>query len=239
VVTRKWDGQSAIVRGGNGIANDPTGFLVDYEAPLDTVLTYEVVGWTNLPYPTGSSGDSAVVSLDGGLDVSRLAILQDPYEPRRCIPALLEGAAVSSLSYQRDVSLLQPVAGDRIGLAGRMSLAGGIPFSLYTVAEEDQAVVLALLIDTYPLVVRSVAPVELPRLAYASISQFRQVPIQRDRVGWVQWELSIDLVRAPAASIVVAAHTYAEVKQVYATYGDLKAAKETYLDVKRDPRVSA
>ena len=239
VVMRKWDGRSAIVRGGNGIANDPTGFLVDYEAPLDTPLTYEVVGWTNLPYPVGSSGDSAVIALEAGLDASRLAILQDPYEPNRCIPTLLEGGAVSSLSYSRDVSLLQPLAGDRIGLAGRMGLAGGIPFSLFTVGDEDAATVLVLLTDTYPLVVRSVAPVELPRLAYASIAGFRRVPIQRDRAGWTQWEITIDLVRAPSASIVAAAHTYDEVKRIYATYGDLRSAKETYLDVRRDPRVSA
>src|SRR5690606_36098024 len=121
----------------------------------------------------------------------------------------------------------------------KAGLPSGVPLSMLTSHEQDRDLLLELLSDTFPLVVRTVNPIELPPVAYVSIEEFREVPIQKDRAGWVLWEMTADLVRAPAASVVLPVHSYREVLDIYPSYGDLLASKAPYRDVLRDPRLGA
>lgn len=237
-VWRHVDGVASMVRGGKLSTVAPTGLLVDYEAPLGVDIQYEVSGWSGGGL-AGTSGLPERVALSSLLPDDRLAIIQDPYAPASAMPVLLEGSAVSSLTRRRRVEHMEPMRGDRIGIGSRAGLPGEIPLSMLTTHDQDGDLLRSLLTNSYPLVVRSVNPIELPRVAYVSIDEFREVPIHRDRAGWVLWEMTATLVRPPAASIVLPVHTYREVLDIYPKYGDLLTSKATYRDVLRNPRLGA
>lgn len=234
-VSRQYNDRTEIVRGwARRVTTMPT-VVIDYEAPLETPVSYLVEGLNATGSVVGSDVTASVVVPYSGGD-NRLAILQNPYVPQQSRPIQLEGNAVSTLSYRRAAAFVTPLAGGgRVGIGGPLSDPGEIPFSILTATGDEAQALLTMLSDAWPLLVRSVPPIELPRVCYVGIADVQRKFIDRDAAGWELWSITAEQLRAPSATFVVPSHTWQEVIDAYATWGELVANKATWGDVIRDP----
>jgi hypothetical protein len=207
--------------------------IVDYEAPLDVDITYTVTAYSSTGASLGS--ESVTVSVPSNLDADRLAILQDPYDPSTAMPVQLEGSAVTSLTYSRELAIMRPASGQAIAFGTALGDARDVPLSALTRDGDEGARFLAAHRNATPVLLRTVAPIELPRVCYLAVGEIGRRPIDLDGPGWTLWSLSGSVVRGPSASYSIPVHTWDEVEASYATWDDLLANKATWLDVERNP----
>lgn len=237
-IAREWEGETGVVRRARRASIGSPHYVVDYEAPLNTPITYVAEIYSAAGALLARESATESVAWDHSTD---LAIMQSPLAPRSARTILLDGEAVETLDYVRDVEFAAPLGGGApFGFASAMGAAQNVPLSLYTRDAAELAAVQQLLVRHSPLLVRCIAPVELPALAYVVFPSAQRRPVHRDRDGWSRWGLVGTLVRPPAAGIAVPVFTYSDVAAMYPgqTYDDVAATRPgaTYLDWARDPR---
>ena len=235
VVTRTFGGSTSTVRGATDITSSGTTIVTDHEVPFGVDVTWTLTG--KAADGTLIDGGQVTTVLDPELPSDQLAVIQDPLRPAAAWPVVLTGSSVSQLTYSRGGVTGEPIGSqDRIYLADQFRGAEGIPLGFYSRDGDEANALRDMLLHSGVLLVRSVPPIELPRLAYIEVRSFREVPIDKDHAGYTQWLMEASLVRAPAAEFAVYTQTWRDVLS-FGTWRNVKAQRTTWLDLKRDATV--
>ena len=241
-LTRNYGTESSEVRGALKRETTGTSFIIDYEVPLGIPVTYGVTGLDASGNIINALTKSAAVTVWPQLYDGEMAWMQDPLDPTTAMRVILEGKAGTSLGYSRTVEYNRPLQSTIMGMAGRMGEAENVPWSVYTRYGDETARFLKLVRDAYPLVIRTIDPIPLPPLVYASVDSVNRNQVDLDRAGWELWAMEFTTVRASSAAIVKPVYTYGSVIRLHEgyTYADVIAAHPgSYLDIIRHPEPGA
>lgn len=241
-LTRNYGTETSEVRGALKRETTGTSFIIDYEAPLGTPVTYEATGLDANGNITDTATKSAPVTVAPQLYDGEMAWMQDPLDPTTAMRVILEGQAGTSLGYSRSVEYNRPLQSTLMGMAGRMGEAENVPWSVFTRYGDETAKFLDLVRTAYPLVIRTIAPIPLPPLVYASVDSVKRIQIDLYQAGWEMWAMEFTTVRASSAAIVKPFYTYGSVIRLHEgySYADVIAAHPgTYLDFIRHPEPGA
>lgn len=243
-VWRTADGKRQAVRGGRRRTVVGSDALIDYEAPLGRVLSYD------LEVLTGPDA-LAVVPTATVTVLSSTWWIQDPLVPSSAIPLhvakqdstapYLAAAAVKSLEYGASVTLV-PILGstDPVALMGNRTIAGNVSFDMFTNLASVTTQLRNLIQQTPLLLVRSTGLRNdgVPALAYFSAGKPVEQPVTVAFGGTLTtWKLTGDLVAAPTMNVLVPIWTYGNVAALWTTYQQAQTtlAAKTYLDVLKSP----
>lgn len=243
-VWRTTDGVRQAVRGARGVSVDGSAFWVDYEAPLNRVLSYtvEVTAGAGVS-DTGSPSGVSVASGDWWI--------QDPLVPESAMALgvtkgdgsmpTLTSAAVRELEYRAGVQVI-PIMGSAqpIAITGQRLAASGVDFSMFTDAAEAATLLRNLLAQAVVLLVRPGPELDdiLPGAMYLAVGAPKEMPVTVPMGGSLtRWELSGDTVAPPSMSVLVPVWTYGDVEAIFETYQQDLDAKSggTYLDDLKNP----
>ena len=142
-VWRTSDGKRRALRGYRGVEIVGSDFVVDYEAPLNQLLTYE------LEILTGEGTGGPIAQATTTLTPATVhGWIQDPLDPQSAIkvyavagpagePTLLP-SAMATLDYLANVSIMEIMGSDEpVALLGQRMLAGNVPFHFFTDAAQQ------------------------------------------------------------------------------------------------------
>lgn len=243
-VWRTSDGKRQAVRGARRITMVTSEVIIDYEVPLGRIVSYE------LEVTAGLNNQAAVTPQDVTVNATS-GWIQDPLDPGSAIrihggvgpngEAALRGQALSRLEYAADMSIV-PIMGspDPVALIGQRQSASGVNLPMVTEAAQEAAD-LRRLIQQAPLVLVRPLPLwasGLPGLCYTAAAKPAELPVDEAWGGSiVHWELTGDLVAAPAMNILIPEWTYGDVDALWETYQQAQTALsgKSYLDVKKSP----
>lgn len=243
-VWRTSDGRRQAVRGARGRTMVAADFVIDYEAPLNRSLTYEMEVTTGVNALAVITPATVTVS-------SQYWWIQDPLVPSSAIALavtkgdssrpVLTAAAVKTLEYAASVSVL-PVLGsaEPVALMGTRSIAGNVDFSMFTQAASATTALRNLIKQTPLLLVRPNGARNdgIPGVAYFASSKPVEHPVTVAFGGTLtSWQLTGDLVAAPTMNVLVPVWTYGTVQALWATYQQAQTTLggKTYLDVLKSP----
>lgn len=220
-----------------------TSFVVDFEVELAVPVTYTAVGTDAAGNVTDAAVSSDVVYVFNTSNDPDYVWLQDPLDPAASIPVVLADGSLDTLSRARSAELDTPIGASMpTGRGGRLTAFRDVPFAWYTLSDEQAADCDALLINAFPMLIRSIAPIPLPRSAYVAVQVLDYHPEGRLGNEVVTWGTSITIMRPPAAAVAKAVNTYGSVIRLHEgyTYADVMAAHPgTYLDFIRHPKPGA
>lgn len=240
-VTRSVNGESLTVPGALAWDVVDSGVLVDYAAPLNIQTTYTV-------YVNGVIADVKTITL-----VSATAWLQDPRQPDRALPVLVEGDAPGSLTMRdealKDVaysarSSSMAVMGDRLPVAfgGQRMAPQGVNVSVSTF-EAGTATAFRTLVSEAPiLLLRTTSEmVPLPPMVYLLADVAEKPQNVHIGGGLTAWSVVGDFVRPVLQQVISGFLTYDDVQAVLGvyTYDEVQAlaAGTTYLDWQKNPLI--
>jgi hypothetical protein len=219
-------------------------FIVDYEAPLNRVLSYDLEVVTGAD--AGATPATATVTV-----LSSTWWIQDPLTPGTAIPVnvakqdstapYLMASAVKSLEYGASVTLV-PILGstDPVALMGSRTIAANVSFDMFTNLASVTTALRNLIQQASLLLVRSTGTRNdgIPALAYFASAKPVEKPVTVAFGGTLTtWALSGDLVAAPTMNVLVPIWTYGNVQALWATYQQAQTtlAAKTYFDVLKSP----
>lgn len=243
-VWRTADGKRQAVRGARKWTVNGSNFVIDYEAPTNRSVAYDVEVTSGLNNGVGVTQQTITVPCDQW-------IIQDPLVPSSAIALevsrqdstkpYLTAAAVKTLEYVSGVTIV-PIIGssEQVALMGQRSIASNVDLSMYTNVPEVTTQLRNLLQQTPLLLVRSngLRNDGMPGLAYYAAAKPGEHPITVAFGGTLtQWELKGDLVAAPTMNVLVPVWTYGAVAALWGTYQAPQTAlgAQTYLDVLKNP----
>lgn len=221
-VWRSAAGRRVLVRGFKGRTLVGNVYaLTDYEAPFDIPVVYDVE-CVNASGVLVDTGTSVAVTLD--VDTPWI---QDALAPSVSCAVVVGGDSLTGANLRRDGGVVAVNgAAEPVGQGGVRRVGAGIPLSFHCSSEAVETQVLTVLRSADPLVVRTPAEYRiLPRLAYVTTSEW-QIHIPESGGGPDAWSKilgSVDIVAAPAASVVVPVRTYGTVKSTNTTYTAVRA----------------
>lgn len=239
------EGERFPVRGARRISMIDSGFLTDWDAPLQRDFFYE------LEVLSGPSGASRVES--AALVVpSETGWLMDPLVPQSAVPIVgerrddgdiyLRSPALAALEYAADISIFKVMGNSRpMALFGRRMAEMGLDTSVGVRSAEQNTRLKKLLLSTAQLSFRPLkkwGELDLPGTMFLANAVARQTPVNvlmGGKLTW--WDLKSDTVAAPAMKVLTSTFTYGDVKMLLSTYQqkqDLMAGK-TYLDDLKSP----
>ena len=243
-VWRTADGKRQAVRGARNRSVVDSDYIVDYEAPLGRVLSYdvEILSGPFLAFPI----PTATVTV-----LSSTWWIQDPLVPSSAIPLnvskqdstapYLTGNAIKSLDYGASVTLI-PILGspDPVALMGNRTSAGNVSFDMFTNLATVTTQLRNLIMQTPLLLIRSTGTRNngIPGLAYFTSAKPSEKPVTVAFGGTLtNWSLTGDLVAAPTMNVLVPIWTYGNVAALWTTYQQAQTtlAGKTYLDVLKSP----
>ena len=226
------------------VMNDAT-YLTDFYCPLGRDVRYEV---EVLSGPLGASRTtSAPVVLP-----SVTGWLQDALVPQTAVQVVaqpdsngdiyLRSPALSAFEYKADVSIFNIMGSDKpMALIGQRLAEMGLDTSLGVRSAEENARIKRLLKSSAQLVFRplpSWGDLALDGTMHLANATARQVPVNVTMGGKLTWwDITSDVVAAPAIKVLTATFTYGDVEILMSTYQqkqDLMAGK-TYLDDLKNP----
>lgn len=240
---RTADGKRRAVRGARNRTTVGSDYIMDYEAPLGRVVTYdvEVVSGTNALKPTYPS----TVTVN-----SATWWIQDPLVPGTAQPLAtnktqgalsLTAAAVKNLEYAAGVTII-PILGssEPVALMGARQIASNIDFSMFTRTAQATTTLRNLIQQAPILLIRTngVRNDGVPALAYLASQTPAEQPVTVAFGGTLTaWKLTGNLVAAPTINVLVPIWTYGAVQALWATYQQAQTtlAAKTYLDVLKSP----
>ena len=220
-----------LVRDASPMPAAGSGFVTDFEVPLGVEVSYRAEGLSS----TGAlvESDTAGPAIVGGI-TSQQVIIQDPLVPSLAVVVDGRGSFASSLTRGRDSSRYR-AGGRTVVLMGEQGLLEGIDLS---VAIDDSATADALdvVLQAGVVLVRTLAPVVLPRALYAAIPTSIRVPVTVYDGGDLTWvSMTADEVSRDVLSTLQPLITWQRFIDFYPTWTALIAAHPTWLSLLTDP----
>lgn len=238
-ITRTVAGVAVTVPGALAWDVVDSGVLRDYAAPLNVQTTYTL--WV----------DGVIADVKTFTVVSLTAWLQDPRQPGRCLPVLVEDAVPGSLSMRDEAlkvvqypsrSSLMPVMGDPlpVSFGGQRGAPVGVNVSVSTYEAETADLFRELLSEAPILLLRTVPEmVPLPPVVYLLADVSEQPQNVHIGGGLTAWSITGDFVRPVLQQVISGFLTYDDVQAVLGvyTYDEVQAlaAATTYLEWEADP----
>lgn len=156
--------------------------------------------------------------------------LMDPYNPASQVVVSAESQFAESLTRSRDVERYN-IGGRVVALMGDLGLYEGVNLRCYSENEEQRVAAWNVLKETLVLI-RTTAPIPLPRLFYAVVGAPREVPFDHRHGGWVSvWDIAGDQVSPVTAGAAVASITWQDLIDRFATWDEVVEAYPTWLDL--------
>lgn len=238
------DGERNPVRGARRVVMTDASYVVDWDAPLGRPISYE------LEVLSGPAGASRTRSNTCTIEAATGWLL-DPLLPQTAVPVIggdgdsgpyLRAKALSALEYAADISIFNIMGTDKpLALFGQRQAARGVDTSLGTESAEQNARLAKLFKSTAQLLFKPLPEwgnFELPGTLFLANAKATQVPVDVSWGGAVTWwDLTSDVVGAPAIRVLTATFTYGDVELLMSTYQqkqDLMGGK-TYLDDLKNP----
>jgi hypothetical protein len=234
-VWRQDGGDRTVVRGASGQSVSGSAVVVDYEAPLQTPVTY-------VCQTVDSAGAVSLVSLPSAavtLKEPRMWF-QDPVDPTSAVPVALSrpGGAVSRRAALAPVSRVQdvtvtPLPNSKLPVASATKRRDpeDVPFEIRT-TEPTTSQVRALTVEAFPLLVRTGtrAPM-LPSLSYMVFPTVTERFIYGPDV--TIWTLTGQSVQPPTTPVVVAPRTLDDLADEASTLDGLSGLYASMLNLDR------
>ncbi|MDQ0756068.1 hypothetical protein [Arthrobacter sp. B3I4] len=243
-IWRTADGKRQAVRGARKRSMVSADAIIDYEAPLGRLVSYEIEVTAGINAQVAAPQQTTRVDSVSGC-------IQDPLVPGSSVPvfgefgpdgqAYLRDTAVKQLEYAADMSIMQVLGSpDPVALLGQRMSAAGVDMSMSTRAAQHAAN-LRNLLKQAPLVLVRPLPgwsAALPGLCYLAAGKPTELPVDEAWGGsLIRWQLVGDLVAAPTMNVLVPLWTYGDVKGLWGTYQQAQTALsgKTYLDTLKSP----
>lgn len=240
-VTRTVSGQSLTVPGALAWDVVDSGVLVDFAAPLNVQTTYTL-------YVDGVIADVKTITLE-----SATAWIQDPRQPDRAMPVLVEGKSPGKLTMRGEAlkeikrpanSSTMDVMGDPLPVAfgGQRTAPKGINASLSSYDPAGADAFRELISEAPILLLRTVTEmVPLPPMVYL-LADVSELPLTvHSGGGYTAWSVVGDFVRPVLQQVISGFLTYDDVQAVLGvyTYDEVEAlaAGTTYLDWQKNPLI--
>ncbi|MEQ4566175.1 hypothetical protein [Paenarthrobacter sp. CAP02] len=220
------DGERNAVPGYRRVRMNDASYLVDYYAPLQRPVSYEV------EVISGPGGASRTTSAPVTIP-STTGFLMDALVPQTAVPVVgdegragdffLRSSALSELEYRADVSIFNVMGSDKpLALFGQRMAEMGLDTSLGINSAEENARLKKLLRGTGQLLFKplpSWGDVGLSGAMSLANATAKQIPVN---VAWggdlTWWELKSDVVAAPTIKVLSATFTYGDVALLFSTY---------------------
>lgn len=242
-VWRTSDGEREEVQGFRRERMNDAAYLEDWAAPLGRPVTYEV------EVVTGPNVGSRVTSDPVTVD-SASGYIQDALNPFTAVPVTggrgpdgpyLRAKALSELEQQADVSIFRVMGSKKpMALIGERMAVSGVDTSVATRSAEQNAQLKALLDSSANLLFRPLpewGDFGLPGAMYLASPSISRLPVNVQYGGDLTWwDISSDVVQAPALKVLTAVFTYGDVALLFGTYQnklDVLSGKSYLDDVKR------
>lgn len=242
-------GERVAVRGARGRVVVDSDFLVDYEAPLGRPVTYELQ--VRSGPDAGARVDTAEVVVP-----SASGIIHDPLEPTNFVPVwagraptgqpVFASGAFAALARTADVEVMQVIGSAKpVAIGGQRRQPAEVNLSVLVEAEAQNNTLRELVDGSAVLVIRGL-PGWLgeawPAVAFVAVPEVVEEPLAAHLgTGFgshmTRWEMTGQVVRESAASVLVALFTYDDVEALFRTYDTKQAAAagRTYLQDLKDP----
>lgn len=243
-IWRTADGKRSAVSSGRFRTTTGSDFVMDFEAPLNRAVTYdvEIVAGLQVGQPTTPATTTVASSTwwiqDPLVPSSAIAVASNHQDTT--IPTLT-AAAVKSLEYAAGVTII-PILGspEPLALVGGRQIAAGVDFSMFTRAAEATTRLRNLIQQTPLLLVRTDGKRNdgVPALAYFVSAKPVEHPVTVAFGGTLtNWQLQGDLVASPTMNVLIPIWTYGDVAALWTTYQQAQTAlaAKTYLDVLKSP----
>lgn len=242
-VWRTADGERHPVRGARRLSLIDSGYITDWDAPLERPITYELEVLSNADGASRTTSEPVTIPSVTGW-------LMDPLIPQTAVPVIggdgdevyLRVPALSELEYQANISIFDVMGSDKpLALFGQRIAEKGLDTSLGTRSAEQNTRLKKLLRSTAQLLFRPLpawGELDLNGTLFLANATARQLPVD---VSWggklTWWDLKSDVVAAPTIKVLTATFTYGDVTMLTSTYQqkqDLMAGL-TYLDDLKHP----
>lgn len=220
------DGERHPVPGYRRVAMNDASYLVDFYAPLQRPVAYEV------EVISGPSGASRTTS-DPVVIPSTAGFIMDALVPQTAVPVVgdsdragdfyLRSSALSELEYRAEVSIFNVMGSDKpLALFGQRMAEMNLDTSLGIESAEENARLKKLLKSTAQLLFKplpSWGALDLPGAMFLANATARQLPVNVTFGGDLTWwDLRSDVVAAPTIRVLTAEFTYGDVALLFLTY---------------------
>ncbi|MFJ4287969.1 hypothetical protein ACIPY0_20190 [Paenarthrobacter nicotinovorans] len=221
------EGERNPVPGYRRVTMNDADYVVDYYAPLQRPVSYEVEVISGPGGPSRTTSDPVMLP-------STTGFIMDSLVPQTAIPVTggtsgndgdlyLRSSALSSLEYSADVSVFKVMGSDKpMALFGQRMAEMGLDTSLGINSAEENARLKSLLRSTASLVFKPLpewGDFGLSGALFLANAKARQTPVNvafGGRLTW--WDLQSDVVQAPAIKVLSATFTYGDVAILFSTY---------------------
>lgn len=244
-VWRTVDDDRAPVRGARRITMNDAALVIDWDAPINRPVTYEV------EVLSGPVGPSRTVAAPLTI-ISDTGWLMDPLVPQSAVPVMgkpkgdtgihLQAAALASLEYAADVSMYNVMgSGKPLALFGQRMAAKGVDLSMATRSAEQGKRLLDLFKSSSGFLFRpgpDLDPAQLDAVMFLAAPTVKQLPVDPAWGGEVTlWDFQAETVAAPTVKVLTVTFTYGDVQLLVASYQQKQDAMagKTYLDDLKNP----
>lgn len=204
--------------------------LTDSEIPVGVPVTYQAQAFDTDGTPLGSTG-TVTTQIDSDIEH---AWFSDPLNPTLVVEVEMKLDFADTLTRTRQVQTYQ-VGNRLVALLGAQGKLDNIALRVQTKSIED-ADLLAQILASTSVLVRTAPPIRLPRLLYVVVPTVNEIA-QDIQVGgeWVFWDLVGQEVSATTLDILVPVVTWQSFLDAFpgATWADVIAfyAGKTWFDV--------
>lgn len=220
------DGERNRVPGYRRVTMNDASYVVDYYAPLQRPVTYEV------EVVSGPNGPSRTVSEPVTIP-SVTGFLMDALVPQTAVPVVgdsdragdfyLRSSALAEMEYRAEVSIFNVMGSDKpLALFGQRMAEMNLDTSLGINSAEENARLKKLLRSTGQLLFKplpSWGGLELSGAMSLANASAKQVPVNVTFGGDLTWwELKSDVVAPPTIRVLTAEFTYGDVALLFSTY---------------------
>lgn len=220
------DGERNPVPGYRRHPMNDASYLIDYYAPLQRPVTYEV------EVVSGPGGPSRTLSEPVTIP-STTGFLMDALVPQTAVPVVgdsgragdfyLRSSALAELEYRAEVSIFNVMGSDKpLALFGQRMAEMNLDTSLGIESAEENARLKKMLRTTGQLLFKplpSWGDLGLSGAMSLANATAKQIPVNVTFGGDLTWwELKSDVVAAPTIKVLSATFTYGDVALLFPTY---------------------
>jgi hypothetical protein len=234
-ITRRSEGRTMQVRGGQRLPATSPAIVIDTEAGFGVVSEYTVLGYDSAGAVIGSwpIGSTTLVFDQ--------PVVQQPLDPRLAVVAVKLGGTDTELVRETPGTPAWPQGSALPGVISMGPRRGLDGVELELMVDANVADTLQATLGTYERAQLPIWLVRTPPGRRLPAVFFCHVPRLRERDALVQlgiprvlYSAVVTEVKPPAAGITAAVLTHSDMKVFFTTHTQVKAAYATHADVKRD-----